>query len=41
VKHFVVGQEVDGMDIVRMIENTRTIRYKPSQDVIITQCGDM
>ncbi|PKX90888.1 putative peptidyl-prolyl cis-trans isomerase [Aspergillus novofumigatus IBT 16806] len=40
-KHVVFGQVVDGMDIVRMIENTRTIRDKPSQDVLITQCGEM
>ncbi|KAL4969205.1 putative peptidyl-prolyl cis-trans isomerase [Aspergillus stella-maris] len=40
-KHVVFGQVVDGMDIVRMIENTRTTRDKPNQDVTITQCGEM
>ncbi|KAL5334938.1 cyclophilin-like domain-containing protein [Aspergillus crustosus] len=40
-KHVVFGQVADGMDIVRMIENTRTTRDKPNQDVTITQCGEM
>ncbi|KAG2415753.1 peptidyl-prolyl cis-trans isomerase 11 [Aspergillus terreus] len=40
-KHVVFGQVVDGMDIVRMIENTRTTRDKPIQDVTIVQCGEM
>lgn len=40
-KHVVFGQVVDGMDIVRMIENTRTTNDKPNQDVTIVQCGEM
>jgi peptidyl-prolyl isomerase H (cyclophilin H) len=40
-KHVVFGQVVDGMDVVRKIENTRTVRDKPSQDVTIVQCGEM
>ncbi|KAL4889142.1 peptidyl-prolyl cis-trans isomerase H [Aspergillus ambiguus] len=40
-KHVVFGQVIDGMDIVRMIENTRTTRDKPNQDVTIAQCGEM
>lgn len=40
-KHVVFGQVVDGQDVVRMIENTRTARDKPTQDVTITQCGEM
>ncbi|PYH46702.1 putative peptidyl-prolyl cis-trans isomerase [Aspergillus saccharolyticus JOP 1030-1] len=40
-KHVVFGQVVAGLDIVRMIENTRTTRDKPNQDVVIIQCGEM
>ncbi|EGD95965.1 peptidyl-prolyl cis-trans isomerase [Trichophyton mentagrophytes] len=40
-KHVVFGRVVDGMDVVRMIENTRTTRDKPNQDVVIAQCGEM
>ncbi|KAL4780040.1 cyclophilin-like domain-containing protein [Aspergillus varians] len=40
-KHVVFGQVIDGMDIVQMIENTRTTRDKPNQDVAIIQCGEM
>lgn len=29
------------MDVVRMIEQTRTMRDKPNQDVTIVQCGEM
>ncbi|KAJ5246952.1 peptidyl-prolyl cis-trans isomerase H [Penicillium chermesinum] len=41
-KHVVFGQVTDGMDIVRMIEKTRTNAHeKPIQDVTIIQCGEM
>jgi peptidyl-prolyl isomerase H (cyclophilin H) len=40
-KHVVFGQVIDGMDVVRMVENTRTTRDKPNQDVSIVQCGEM
>ena len=29
------------MDVVRKIENVRTTREKPNQDVVIAQCGEM
>lgn len=40
-KHVVFGQVIDGMDVVRMVEQTRTTRDKPNQDVTIVQCGEM
>ncbi|KAE8348239.1 peptidyl-prolyl cis-trans isomerase H [Aspergillus coremiiformis] len=40
-KHVIFGQVVEGMDVVRMVENTRTTRDKPNQDVTIVQCGEM
>ena len=41
-KHVVFGKVVEGMDIVRMVEKTRTGRNdKPERDVTIAQCGEM
>lgn len=41
-KHVVFGQVVEGMDIVHMINNTKTnSAEKPLMDVVITQCGEM
>jgi peptidyl-prolyl isomerase H (cyclophilin H) len=38
----VFGKIVDGMDVVRKIENVRTnVTDKPIQDVSIAQCGEM
>ncbi|KAI9699161.1 MAG: Peptidyl-prolyl cis-trans isomerase H [Bogoriella megaspora] len=40
-KHVVFGKVVEGLDVVRKIENTRTAKEKPQQDVVIAQCGEM
>jgi len=37
----VFGKVVDGMDVVRKIENVRTANERPVQDVVIAQCGEM
>lgn len=39
-RHVVFGKIVAGMDVVRMIESTPTDgRDRPTQDVVITDCG--
>ncbi|KAI1451969.1 putative U-snRNP-associated cyclophilin [Annulohypoxylon moriforme] len=43
-KHVVFGQVVDGMEVVDMIEKTKTGRRgrdTPDIDIIIAQCGEM
>ena len=43
-KHVVFGKGAEGMDVVRMMENTKTgYRGKdiPNLDVVISQCGEM
>jgi peptidyl-prolyl isomerase H (cyclophilin H) len=43
-KHVVFGKVAEGMDVVRMMENTKTgYRGKdiPNLDVVISQCGEM
>lgn len=40
-KHVVFGKVVEGMDVVRKIENVRLRGEKPTPDVTIAQCGEM
>jgi cyclophilin family peptidyl-prolyl cis-trans isomerase len=41
-KHVVFGEVVDGMDVVRKIENvSKSLGDKPDVDVVIEDCGVM
>jgi len=43
-KHVVFGKVVDGMDVVRKMENTKTGyrgQDQPNMDVVISLCGEM
>jgi len=40
-KYVVFGKVVEGLDVVRKIENARTTREKPNQDITIAMCGEM
>jgi cyclophilin family peptidyl-prolyl cis-trans isomerase len=40
-KHVVFGRVVEGMEVVRKIENVRTENEKPRIDVVVVECGEM
>ncbi|GAB7341445.1 hypothetical protein MBLNU457_7684t3 [Dothideomycetes sp. NU457] len=42
-KHVVFGKVLEGMEVVKMIENVRTNRQtdRPLQEVVVAECGEM
>ena len=40
-KHIVFEQVINGMDVVREIENLETENDKPKIDVVIVDCGEI
>lgn len=41
-KHVVFGKVVEGMDVVRKMENVRTGKEdRPMQELAVAQCGEM
>ncbi|RPB14410.1 hypothetical protein P167DRAFT_484524 [Morchella conica CCBAS932] len=40
-KYVAFGKVIDGMDVVRKVENVRVILDRPTTDVVISQCGEM
>ncbi|PUU78099.1 cyclophilin-like domain-containing protein [Tuber borchii] len=40
-KYVAFGQVIEGMEVVRKVENVRVILDRPTTDVVITQCGEM
>merc|ERR1712168_513688 len=40
-KHVVFGKVLEGMDVVKSIENTKVDSSKPKKDVVIVNCGEI
>lgn len=41
-KHVVFGEVIEGMDVVREVENTKTGRGdRPTKDCVIADCGSL
>merc|ERR1711909_169487 len=40
-KHVVFGKVLEGMDVVKSIENTKVDSSKPKKDVVIVDCGEI
>merc|ERR1712096_194703 len=40
-KHVVFGEVLEGMDVVKTIENTKVDSSKPKKDVVIVDCGTL
>lgn len=40
-KHVVFGKVIEGFDIVKEMENTKTFKEKPVEDIVISECGEM
>ncbi|XP_057300485.1 peptidyl-prolyl cis-trans isomerase B-like [Hydractinia symbiolongicarpus] len=40
-KHVVFGRVVEGMDVVRTVENTNVDGSTPKEDVVIADCGEL
>lgn len=40
-KHVVFGQVVEGFDVVKTVETSKTYKEKPVDDIVISECGEM
>jgi len=40
-KYVAFGKVIEGMEVVRKVENVRVILDRPTTDVVISQCGEM
>ncbi|CAM9694419.1 unnamed protein product, partial [Sphacelaria rigidula] len=40
-KHVVFGKVIEGMEVVKEIENVPTTADKPNDDVVIVDCGEI